>query len=160
MPENRPPILDPTDRRLLEALQEDCALTNDALARRTHISPATCLRRVRRLMETGVIERRIAIVSHEALGHGLTAILEISLAQQSAEALAEFEARVATESESEVQQCYRVSSGPDFILVVHVRDMPAYHAFVHRVLTAEANVRNVRSFFSVRRSKFAPKIQV
>jgi Lrp/AsnC family leucine-responsive transcriptional regulator len=158
MPEKLPPVLDATDRRLLDILQDDCALTNDALARRAHISPATCLRRLRRLVETGVIERRIAIVSHEALGHGLTAILELSLAQQSAEALAAFESRVA--AEPEIQQCYQVSSGPDFILVVHVRDMPAYHAFVHRVLTAEANVRNVRSFFSVRRSKFAPRIPV
>lgn len=156
MPENLPPVLDATDRRLLDILQDDCALTNDALARSAHISPATCLRRVRRLVETGVIERRIAIVSHEALGHGLTAILEVSLAQQSAEALAAFESRVA--AEPVIQQCYRVSSGPDFVLVVHVRDMPAYHAFVHRVLTAEANVRNVRSFFSVKRSKFAPRV--
>ena len=156
MSSNQPPILDATDRRLLSLLQDDCALTNDELARRAHTSPATCLRRVRRLVQAGVIERRIAILSHEVLGHGLTAILEVSLAQQSAEALAAFEARV--EAEAEVQQCYRVSSGPDFILVVHVRDMPAYHAFVHRVLTAEANVRNVRSFFSVKRSKFAPRI--
>ncbi len=156
MPENLPPILDATDRRLLEVLQDDCALTNDALAHRVHVSPATCLRRVRRLVESGVIERRIAIVSHEALGHGLTAVLEVSLVQQAAESLSAFEERVA--AEAEVQQCYRVSAGPDFILVVHVRDMPAYHAFVHRVLTTDANVRNVRSFFSIKRSKFAPKI--
>jgi len=107
-------------------------------------------------VETGVIERRIAVLSAEALGYGLTAILEVSLDQQTAEVLAGFEARVA--HDTEVQQCYRVSSGPDFILVVHVRDMSAYHDFAHRVLTAQANVRNVRSFFSVRRSKFAPKI--
>lgn len=158
MPEKPPPVLDATDRRLLSILQQDCALTNQTLAARAHISAATCLRRVKRLVDGGVIERQIAIVSHEALGHGLTAILEISLDQQSAESLAAFEARVATEAE--VQQCYRVSSGPDFVLIVHVRDMPAYHAFVHRVLTAEANVRNVRSFFSIKRSKFAPTIAV
>lgn len=157
MPENLPSVLDATDRRLLDILQDDCALTNLDLARRSHVSAATCLRRVKRLVEAGVIERRIAVLSPAALGHGLTAILEVSLDQQSAETLAGFEARVAPETE--VQQCYRVSSGPDFILVVHVRDMPAYHAFVHRVLTAQANVRNVRSFFSVKRSKFAPKIQ-
>lgn len=103
-----------------------------------------------------MIERRIAIVSPDVLGFGLTAILEVSLDQQAAGALAAFESRVT--AEAAVQQCYRVSSGPDFVLIVHVPDMPAYHAFVHRVLTAEANVRNVRSFFSVKRSKFAPKI--
>jgi Lrp/AsnC family transcriptional regulator, leucine-responsive regulatory protein len=57
-----------------------------------------------------------------------------------------------------VQQCYRVSAGPDFVLVVYVADMAAYHAFAHRALSAHANVRNVRSFFSVRRSKFAPSV--
>jgi Lrp/AsnC family transcriptional regulator, leucine-responsive regulatory protein len=150
--------LDNTDRRLLQRLQDDCALTNHDLARHAHISDATCLRRVRRLVESGIIERRVAIVSHEALGHGLTAILEVSLVLQTAEALADFETHAA--AAPEVQQCYHVSAGIDFILIVHVRDMPAYHAFVHRALTAQANVRNVRSFFSVKRSKFAPRIEV
>jgi Lrp/AsnC family leucine-responsive transcriptional regulator len=61
-------------------------------------------------------------------------------------------------AEAAVQQCYRVSAGPDFVLIVYVADMAAYHAFAHRALTAHANVRNVRSFFSVRRSKFAPLV--
>jgi Lrp/AsnC family leucine-responsive transcriptional regulator len=156
MPAKLPPVLDATDRRLLDLLQEDCSLTNLELARRAHVSAATCLRRIKRLVDTGVVERRIAILSTEAIGYGLTAILEVTLDQQTAEILDGFEARVA--DDPEVQQCYRVSSGPDFILVVHVRDMPAYHAFVHRVLTAQANVRNVRSFFSVKRSKFVPRI--
>ncbi len=148
--------LDATDRRLLTLLQTDCSLTNDALARQASISAATCLRRVRRLVASGVIERRIAIISPDALAQGLTAVLEVSLVQQSAEALAQFEAHIATASE--VQQCYRVSSGIDFVLIVYVRDMAEYHAFVHRTLTAAANVRNVRSFFSVKRSKFAPHL--
>jgi DNA-binding Lrp family transcriptional regulator len=150
--------LDDTDRRLLMLLQADSALTNQELAERAHVSPATSLRRVRRLVEGGVIERQMAIVSPDALGAGLTALLEVTLDVQSAEALAAFEAALA--AEAAVQQCYRVASGPDFVLVVYVPDMAAYHAFVHRVLTAAANVRNVRSFFSVKRSKFAPVIPV
>jgi Lrp/AsnC family leucine-responsive transcriptional regulator len=58
------------------------------------------------------------------------------------------------QNERAVQQCYRVSTGPDFVLIIQVKDMPAYHALVHRSLTAQANVRNVRTFFSVYRSKF------
>jgi len=150
--------LDTTDRRLLGLLQANNALTNQELAGLAHVSPATCLRRVRRLVEQGVIERQMAILSPDLIGSGLTAILEVTLDVQGGEALAAFEA--AIDSEAAVQQCYRVSSGPDFILVVFVRDMPAYHAFVHRALTAERNVRNVRSFFSVRRSKFSPVLPV
>ncbi|MFN7571654.1 MAG: Lrp/AsnC family transcriptional regulator [Betaproteobacteria bacterium] len=148
--------IDDTDRRLLDLLQTDASLTNQALAERAGISPATCLRRVRRLVETGVIERQIAIVAPEALGAGLTAILEVTLDAQSAEALAAFEAHIAPEAC--VQQCYRVSTGPDFVLVVYVADMAGYHDFAHRVLTAAANVRNVRAFFVVKRSKFEPRV--
>jgi Lrp/AsnC family leucine-responsive transcriptional regulator len=150
--------LDNTDRRLLALLQVDCALTNQELAARAHVSPATSLRRVRRLVQSGVIERQMAILSTDKLGAGLTAILEVTLEVQSADALSLFETELA--AESAVQQCYRVASGPDFVLVVYVPDMAAYHAFVHRALTAAANVRNVRSFFSVRRSKFAPVVPV
>ena len=148
--------LDDTDRRILNMLQQDCALTNQELAERVHVSAPTCLRRVRRLVEQRVIERRIAIVSPEALAGGLTAIVEVTLERQSAELLEQFEREL--NQEGAVQQCYRVSAGPDFVLVVYVADMAAYHAFAHRVLSAHANVRNVRSFFSVRRSKFAPSI--
>ena len=52
-----------------------------------------------------------------------------------------------------MQQCYRVSPGPDFVLVVHTRDMPGYLALSQRLFTADANVRNVRSFFSIKRAK-------
>jgi Lrp/AsnC family leucine-responsive transcriptional regulator len=148
--------LDETDRRILNRLQQDCALTNQELAEQVHVSAPTCLRRVRRLVEEGVIERQIAIVSPAALPAGLTAIVEVTLERQSAELLEQFEQQLS--EEPAVQQCYRVSAGPDFVLIVYVADMAAYHAFAHRALSAHANVRNVRSFFSVRRSKFAPSI--
>ena len=147
--------LDAIDRRLLDILQDDCALTNQALAERIHVSPPTCLRRVKRLVEAGMIERRVAILSPDRLP-GLTAIVELTLDQQGAEHLAEFEVRVAVEPE--VQQCYRVASGVDFVLVLRVVDMAAYHALVHRLFTAAANVRNLRVFFSVRRAKFEPRL--
>jgi Lrp/AsnC family leucine-responsive transcriptional regulator len=148
--------LDGTDLRILDALQCDASLTNQALAARVHTSPATCLRRVKALVDSGVIERRVALLSQQALGHGLTAIVEVSLDRQSAESLADFEARAV--ADDAVQQCHRVSPGPDFVLVVQVLDMSAYHALVERLLTQDANVRNVKAFFSVRRAKFATRI--
>lgn len=148
--------LDDADRRLLDLLQQDCALSNQELAQRAHLSPPTCLRRVRRLVEAGVIERRIAILDPQRVGAGLTAIVEITLVEQTAERLAAFEALVA--DVPEVQQCWQVSPGPDFVLVLLVADMAAYHALAHRLFTAAHQVRNVRTFFSVHRSKFAPRV--
>ncbi|MES2687707.1 MAG: Lrp/AsnC family transcriptional regulator [Pseudomonadota bacterium] len=152
--------LDSADLRILDQLQRDASLSNQALAALAHISPPTCLRRVKRLQEAGLIERQIAILSLDnmaaTLGHGLTAITEITLDRQGAEALAAFEARAV--QDDAVQQCYRVSPGPDFVLVVHVSDMPAYLALAQRLFTSDANVRNVKAFFSVKRSKFEPKL--
>jgi Lrp/AsnC family transcriptional regulator, leucine-responsive regulatory protein len=148
--------LDATDLRILEQLQRDASLTNQALAAAVHTSAATCLRRVKRLEDGGVIERRVAILSPHKLGAGLTAIVEVTLDAQGAEHLAAFEARAV--AEVPVQQCHRVSPGPDFVLVLQVPDMAAYHGLVQRLFTQDANVRNVKSFFSVHRAKFEPAI--
>ena len=157
---NAPFEPDSTDYALLRQLQEDSALSNQDLAARVHISPATCLRRVNRLWDAGLIEREMAVLSPErvaaAVGHGTEAVVEVSLDRQGAEELEAFEQRVI--ADDAVQQCYRVSPGPDFILVVHARDMPDYLALAQRLFTSDANVRNVKAFFSVKRAKFRPHI--
>ena len=152
--------LDMTDLKLLEALQTDASMSNQTLAERVHISPPTCLRRIKRLRDLGLIERQIALLNPDKLaallGHGLTAIIEITLDRQSVSELEAFEKKV--ELEHAVQQCYRVSPGPDFMLLVHVLDMPHYLAMTQRLFTDDANVRNVKAFFSTKRSKFEPKV--
>ena len=150
--------IDDTDLRLLGLLQDDASLSNQDLAAAAHVSPATALRRVRRLTESGVIERRIALLSAEKLGIGLQALVEVQLDRQGAEHLDAFEALAV--ADVAVQQCWRVSPGPDFMLVLWLADMPAYNALVQRLFTQQANVRNVKSFFAVRRAKFAPRVDV
>ncbi|MFZ6745126.1 Lrp/AsnC family transcriptional regulator [Undibacterium sp. JH2W] len=148
--------LDELDKRILQQLQKDASLTNHELALRVHASAPTCLRRVKRLTDEGIISRQVALLDASKLGAGLTAIVEITLDHQATEKLVEFEQLVA--QEGAVQQCYRVSQGPDFVLVIQVADMAAYHALAHRLFATHANVRNVRSFFSILRSKFETAI--
>lgn len=154
--------LDTTDLRLLDQLQRDASVSNQELAQRVHVSAPTCLRRVRRLREAGLIERQIAILNPGGLaplvGHGLSAIVEVTLDRQGAEHLDAFEARAA--ASDGVQQCWRVSPGPDFVLVVQMADMPGYLALAQRLFTGDANVRNVKAFFAVKRAKFAPQIDL
>jgi Lrp/AsnC family leucine-responsive transcriptional regulator len=152
--------LDATDLRLLDLLQTDASLSNQDLAARAHTSPATALRRVRRLRDDGLIERQVALLDPARLaavtGAGLTALVEVTLDRQGAEHLGAFERRAV--AEAAVQQCWQVSPGPDFVLVVHCTDMPAYHALVQRLFTQDANVRNVKAYFSVKRAKFDPRL--
>jgi Lrp/AsnC family leucine-responsive transcriptional regulator len=150
--------LDELDKRILQTLQVDASLSNQELAERVHASPPTCLRRVNRLRKEGVIAREVAILAPEKLGLGLTAIVEITLDHQASEHQIAFEQLVA--KEIAVQQCYRVSPGPDFVVIIQVSDMAAYHALAHRLFATQANVRNVRSFFSINRSKFETLIAI
>jgi Lrp/AsnC family leucine-responsive transcriptional regulator len=152
------PALDDLDRRILNALQIDASHTNAELAELVHVSAPTCLRRVKQLTEAGVIERQVAIVAPHKVGARLTAVVEISLDVQAAERMEQFE-RLAAD-EAAVLQCYRVAPGPDFVLVVQVTDMPAYHALAHRLFATHANVRNVKAYFSTFRSKFETRLAV
>jgi Lrp/AsnC family transcriptional regulator, leucine-responsive regulatory protein len=152
------PQFDDIDRRILNVLQDNAALTNAELAQLVHVSAPTCLRRVKHLTETGVIARQVALLAPDKVGAGLTAIVEITLDVQAAERMEEFEQHVA--GEAAVLQCYRVSPGPDFVLVLQVADMPAYHALAHRLFATRTNVRNVKTYFSTFRSKFETRIAV
>lgn len=152
--------LDAIDRNILDALQDDASMSNQDLAALVHTSAATCLRRVKRLVDSGVIERRIAILAPDratsGLRAGITAVIEVTLDRQAAELQAAFEERAV--ADPEVQQCYRVTPGPDFVLIAYVRDTDAYQVLAERLLTSDINVRNVRTYFSLRRAKFAPRV--
>ena len=153
-----PNLLDEVDRRILNVLQIDSSHTNAELAALVHVSPPTCLRRVKQLTESGVIERQVAIVAPDKVGPSLTAIVEIMLDVQAAERMDAFERHVALDAA--VLQCYRVAPGPDFVLIIQVADMPAYHALAHRLFAAQTNVRNVKAYFSTFRSKFETRLAV
>jgi Lrp/AsnC family transcriptional regulator, leucine-responsive regulatory protein len=154
--------LDALDRRILTQMQRDASLTNQDLSEAVLATPATCLRRVRRLRELGLIESVVAVLNPEAvrrcLGAGLTAIVEVSLDVQSAERLDAFELRAV--ARAEVQQCHRVSPGPDFILTIYTPDMPSYQSLAQTLFSEDANVRNVRAFFSQKRAKFSAAVPV
>lgn len=152
--------LDSLDLALLAQLQRDASLSNQTLAERVHTSPATSQRRVKRLHTLGVIERQVAVLNPQRLaaatGHGLTAIVEVTLDAQHAQAQDAFAKRVG--ADAAVQQCYRVSPGPDFVLVLCARDMPHYHSMAQRLFTQDAQVRNVKAFFCVERVKFGTEL--
>lgn len=154
------PHLDALDLQILSRLQHDASPSHQALGEALQVSTATAHRRVRRLQSLGMVERLVAVLSPQRLAEAgaplLQALLEVTLDVQNHERLDAFEARAV--ADAAVQQCWRVSPGPDFVLVVAVADMDAYQAFTARLLTADANVRNVRAFFAVKRAKFGSEL--
>ena len=154
--------LDDLDWRILAFLQDNNSLRQQDLAEAVNSSAPTVLRRVQRLKKAGWIEREIAILNADkiaaATGHGLHAIIEVTLEQQSAQLLDEFE-RAAC-ARREVQQCYRTSAGQDFVLIVQVANMPAYQAFASSLLAQDRRVRNVKTYFASKRAKFSTALDL
>jgi Lrp/AsnC family transcriptional regulator, leucine-responsive regulatory protein len=148
--------LDDTDLALLNQLQRDASWSVARLAQALGLSTTTCHRRLKRLQDEGWVERQVAIVSRDKLAQaglpGLQGLIEVTLEQQTHEALARFE-RAAVD-DPWVEQCWQVSPGPDFMLVVAVPDMAGYQQLSQRLFTMALGVRNVRTFFAVKRAKF------
>lgn len=143
---------DATDLRLLALLQDDASLSNQELAARAHVSPATCMRRVRRLVDGGVVRRRVALLEPAQLGPTLEAICEVTLDRQGVEHLEAYESMAV--AHPAVAQCYRVSPGPDLVLIARARSMLDWVRVTGELFTQHANVRNVKTYFVMRRAKF------
>lgn len=144
--------LDALDIRILQQLQEDSSLTNVELARRVHLSPSPCLARVKALESAGVIQRYVALADPKVLGLGLSVFISISLKEQSKEALAEFERRIA--DHDEVMECYLMTGDSDYLIRVAVADMAALERFILDQLTPIPGVEKIRSSFALKQVRY------
>src|SRR5688572_24309157 len=124
----REPKLDGIDGKILDILQRDGRVTNVELARRVHLSPTPCFERVRRLEQSGYIERYVAQLNPRKLGLGLLAFIEVSLDKTNPNAFDRF--RLAVADMPEVQECHMVAGGFDYLLKVRVADMETYRGFL------------------------------
>jgi Lrp/AsnC family leucine-responsive transcriptional regulator len=144
------PELDPIDRRILEELQQDAGLSNQELAARVGLSPSPCLRRVKALEESGIIQRRVALLSHQKLGLSLTALIQISMDRHTPDRFDKFEKTV--KRYPEVQACYLITGQQhDYLLMVVVPGMEQYQAFLLDKITRIEGVTGVHSSFVMRR---------
>ncbi|CAM5318939.1 Lrp/AsnC family transcriptional regulator [Mycolicibacterium aubagnense] len=148
--------LDDLDRRILTALQEDNRLSFAELAQRVASSAASCMRRVRRLREDGVIMADIALVNPGAVGRSLTAVVNIELESERLDLIDAFKREMR--SAPEVTQCYMVTGDADFVVVVIVDDVAAFETFTRERLYANPNIRKFRSMIMLDRVKFEPRV--
>jgi len=138
---------DRADRAILHELQLDGRLRNVELARKVNLSESACLRRVRRLEQTGVIDRYVTLVNQTAVGHPENVFVEITLDQQQSQNLAKFETNVR--AVPEVMDCYLMAGDADYLLRIVVANKADYER-IHNHLTGLPSVLRVRSSFTLR----------
>ena len=144
--------LDALDLKILQELQNDGSLANVELARRVHLSPSSCLNRVRALEAGGVINRYVAIANPAALGLDLNVFISISLKTQSKAALAEFEQRIS--EHDEVMECYLMTGDSDYLIRVAVANIEALEKFILEQLTPIPGIEKIRSGFALKQVRY------
>jgi Lrp/AsnC family leucine-responsive transcriptional regulator len=145
------PNLDRTDRRILETLQADGKLSNVDLAEKVALSPSPCLRRVKRLEDSGIIAGYRAVLDRKAVGLGLTVFVEIKVGRHSKENAEQLQE--ALRAIPEVVACHMVSGAADFLAEVVVPDLEAYERLMGDTLLSLPTIVDIRSNFSIRTVK-------
>ncbi len=142
--------MDKTDLKILAILQEDASIPVAEVAARVNLSQTPCWRRIQRLEENGVIQRRVALVDPVAIGVGLTVFVEIESADHSDEWLRKFAEQIP--AMPEVMDVYRMAGDVDYLLRVAVGSMEEFDSFYQR-LVARIPLKNVTSRFAMERIK-------
>ncbi len=151
-----PDSLSKTDKKILNELQNNCALTNADLARKVGLSTAPCWRRVKRLEDRGIITRRVALVDPKKLDLDIIVYASVKLSTHTEEALEIFESTIITYPE--VTECYTISGSMDYMLRVITRDMQTYEDFLRKKLLKMDMVKEVHSRFAVTKIKYTTSI--
>ncbi|MEJ6077449.1 Lrp/AsnC family transcriptional regulator [Vibrio sp. 1-Bac 57] len=141
--------LDRTDKQILRLMQSNARISNLELADSVGLSPTPCSRRVKRLEESGIIDKHVTLLKPAALGLNLTAMIGISMDRHTPERFENFEREVT--SLPEVLECLIVTGqSADFLLKVVVRDMQHYEKFLLGHITKLEGVTGVHSSFVLR----------
>ena len=140
--------LDRFDRAILGALQRDGRISNVQLAGRVSLSESACLRRVRALEQTGLIERYVALLNQKEAGLSGTVFVHIALRREEQSELAAFE--TAVQGIPEVMECYLMTGEFDYLLRVVISDMADFERLHNEALTRLPGVARVNSSVAIR----------
>ena len=140
--------VDRTDRAILRLLQRDASLSNVALAAKVHLSPPTCLRRVKRLKRLGFIDGVVARLNPQAVGAGMLVMIGVVLDRSTPESFSAFEKAAA--KISGCMECHVVTGEFDYFMLIRTRDSESFNRLHAEQLLYLPGVRQVRSFMVLR----------
>ena len=149
--------MDAIDRKIVVLLQEDASLSLAQIAHRVGLSQSPCWKRIQRLEKAGVILKRVALVSPESIGMGLTVFVSIETGDHSTAWLARFAQTVT--AIPEVMEFYRMAGDIDYMLRIVVPDIAGYDA-VYRKLIRSVELSDVSSSFAMERLKYSTALPV
>ena len=149
-------VLDAIDAKILDLIQYDASLSVAEIADRVGLSSSPCWRRIKRLEDVGVIQRRVTILEREALGLNFEVYATVKLSLPTKENLEAFE--TAVNRWPEVTHCATVTGGEDYVLRIITRDMHAFDDFLREKVLSLGLVSNIESRIVIRSVKNATAV--
>lgn len=150
--------LDNFDRAILRILQRDNKTPQRRIGEAVNLSPAAVQRRIAAMEDAGIIARNVAILDTQAVAMTITSIVEVQMINEHQQTAAA--ARALFQATPEVQQCYYVTGGISFVLVIVAPDMPAYEALTRRLFNENEAVASFRSLIALDRVKIGSEIAI
>jgi len=144
--------LNPSERRLLDAMQRDSSLSQIDLAELSGKSRTSVWRLIREFEDAGLIEGKVALLNPKELGLQIHVMLSVSMVKHSDRTRKEFESHVQTIPE--VMECYSVSGDRDYVLLIISRNMESYNEFLNKMILDHPSVHSASSSFALRRVKY------
>ena len=150
--------IDAIDRRILEIIQRDATHSIQDIAEQVGLSTNPCWRRIKRMEDAGIIERRVAILNPVKLGLGVTAFVSIRTNKHTPDWLASFAAGIL--SIPEIIECHRMSGDVDYLLKIAVADIAHYDRIYQELIAAVPGLSDVSSTFSMERLKYGTALAI
>jgi len=140
-------ILTKQDIEILKELQRDASTSTAAIAERINISQSPCWRRINRLEQEGVINKRVALLDRASLGMDIVVFATINLTGTGRQNLMAFEQEIVLHPE--VVECYTMTGIWDYMLKIVTKDIRHYEKFVRNTLTESPAIRELHSHMAV-----------
>ena len=151
-------MLDTTDKKLINLLQNDSKQTTKQLSLQLNLSVTAVYERIKKLENNKVIEKYVAIINKNKIEKSFLVFCHIKLLQHSKEYVTTFEREIL--KLEEVSECYHVSGDYDYILKIFVKDMESYREFMVKKLTAIKYIGSTHSTFAIEEVKNTTSISI
>ena len=150
--------LDSTDRKILSILQEDAKITNTALAAKFKLTATPVYERVKKMEQSGVISKYVALLDQKKVNKNLIIFISISLKNHARSYLTKFKETI--DKYDEITECYHIAGNYDFLLKAQLKDMEAYQKFILSKLSVDENIGQVQSSFVLSKNKYSTALVV
>ncbi len=147
---------DSIDVNILKQLQKDASLTAQEIADKVNLSTSPCWRRINRLEQTGIIQKKVALLDSKKLGMQMVTFVSISLSRNDEDSLETFEEQV--QQFPEIVECYTVTGTMDYFLKIITRDIQHFESFLRRHLAQLPLIREIHSNVAVTQIKYSTEL--